>query len=149
VADTGAPRRKPRAKAPFKDNLTRLMEEKKLGVRELAEKSGISRSTIVDWRAGASPTDFIAVRKLAEVLGVSFRWANYFRYGNSNRVFYREVKSVKRAVWHYLRRKNRQQRRPVPWKRLIPLGLWITRGIRPVRVIPDSLRQSQSQMSFA
>ncbi len=76
-------------------------------------------------------------------------WSNYFRYGNSNRVFYREVRSVKRAVWRYLRMKYRQQRRPVPWKRLIPLGLWITRGIRPVRVIPDSLQQRQGRFGFA
>ena len=76
-------------------------------------------------------------------------WSNYFRYGNSNRIFYREVHSVKSAVWRYLRRKYRSQRHPVPWRRLIPLGLWITREIRPTRVIPDSLKQSQGQFNFA
>jgi RNA-directed DNA polymerase len=85
-------------------------------------------------------------RQLAKAIWTG--WSNYFRYGNSNRVFYREVKSVKRAVWRYLRRKYRSQRRPVPWRRLIPLGLWITRGIRPARVIPDSLRQSRRQSKF-
>lgn len=86
-------------------------------------------------------------RQLAKAVWAG--WSNYFRYGNANRVFYREVRSVRKAVWRYLRRKYRSQRRPVPWSSLIPLGLWITRGIRPVRVIPDSLQQSQSRFGFA
>jgi len=53
-------------------------------------------------------------------------WSGYFRYGNANRILYREVESVKRAVISYLRRKFRHQRRPVGWGRLIPIAkhLW-------------------------
>lgn len=72
-------------------------------------------------------------------------WANYFRYGNSNRVFYREVRSLKGIVDWYLRGKYRQQRKPVPWKKLYPLERRILKDIKPIRVIPDSLRQKQAQ----
>jgi len=72
-------------------------------------------------------------------------WSNYFRYGNSNRVFYREIRSLKGIVEWYLRRKYRQQRRPVPWKKLHPLANRILKDIKPVRVISDSLRQKQAQ----
>ena len=70
-------------------------------------------------------------------------WANYFRYGNSNRVFYREIYSVRKAILRYLRRKYRNQRRPVPWRSLRPRAKWIFKGLRPLKVIPDSLRQRQ------
>ena len=40
-------------------------------------------------------------------------WCGYFRYGNANRVFYREIHSVRKEVFKYLRRKYRHQRRPV------------------------------------
>ena len=45
-------------------------------------------------------------------------WSEYFRYGNSNSVFYREVGTVQRSVIGYLGRKHRRQRRPVPWRRV-------------------------------
>ncbi|MCB0343295.1 MAG: hypothetical protein KDD59_13710, partial [Bdellovibrionales bacterium] len=73
-------------------------------------------------------------------------WANYFRYSNANRVFYREVRSVHKALVRYLRRKYRQQRRPVAWRRLWPLLRSLKIGFRPVRVIPDLVRQKQVQI---
>lgn len=72
-------------------------------------------------------------------------WAGYFRFSNANRVFYREVKSVYRAHGLYLRRKFRHQRRPVPWRKLTPLRKWLRRDTRPIRVIPDLVRQRQQQ----
>jgi group II intron reverse transcriptase/maturase len=75
-------------------------------------------------------------------------WAYYFRFSNANRVFYREVKSVYRAFILYLRRKYRHQRRPVPWRRLRPLLKWLKIGFRPVRVIPDLVRQRQVQQEL-
>lgn len=75
-------------------------------------------------------------------------WTNYFRYGNSNRVFYREIRSVREAIRYYLHRKYRRQRRPVPWKRLNPLAAKLLKNIKPVRVIPDLLRQNQQQPSL-
>jgi RNA-directed DNA polymerase len=62
-------------------------------------------------------------------------WCNYFRYGNGNRVMYREYDSVRRLTWRYLRRKFRRTRRPVAWVRLHQFWEEMMAGIRPVRVI--------------
>jgi transcriptional regulator with XRE-family HTH domain len=35
---------------------------------------GVSHSTIIDWQSGSSPDDYLAVRKLAEGLGVTFSY---------------------------------------------------------------------------
>ena len=85
-------------------------------------------------------------RKLAKEIWLG--WANYFRYSNANRVFYREVRSVHKALVRYLRRKYRQQRRPVAWRRLWPLLRHLKAGLRPVRVIPDLVRQRQVQTNL-
>lgn len=69
-------------------------------------------------------------------------WSGYFRYGNANRVLYREVHTTHREVLKYLRKKFRHQRRPVPWRRLYPLAKEIWAGIRPPPVIPMPLRQN-------
>lgn len=74
-------------------------------------------------------------------------WSNYFRYSNGNRVFYREVDSVKRVVWWYLRRKFRRSGKPVEWSRLTILAGELMAEIRPVRVINDSTREKR-QTSF-
>lgn len=34
--------------------------------------AGVSKSNIVSWRSGVAPTNFDAVKKLSELLGVSF-----------------------------------------------------------------------------
>jgi transcriptional regulator with XRE-family HTH domain len=41
-------------------------------VREAARIARVGSSTITSWRAGAHPMDLLAVRRLAEALGVSF-----------------------------------------------------------------------------
>lgn len=63
--------RKQRKKTPFADNLTSLMEEKSIGVREAAKIAGVSPSTISEWRNGSHPDDYIAVKKLAKALGTT------------------------------------------------------------------------------
>lgn len=75
-------------------------------------------------------------------------WSGYFRYGNANRVLYREVGSVSREVYKYLRKKYRHQRRPVRWGKLISWAKVILQGLKPPRVIPQPLRQSQTSFSF-
>lgn len=75
-------------------------------------------------------------------------WSEYFRYGNANHVFYREIGSVAREVYRYLRRKYRHNRRPVRWRRLVPWGKAILKDLRPIRVISHPLRQSQTSLSF-
>lgn len=51
--------------------LTQLMNEKKVGVRALAEACGCSASSITDYRNGVAPTDFKLVSRLANELEVS------------------------------------------------------------------------------
>jgi transcriptional regulator with XRE-family HTH domain len=48
------------------------MTEKSITVRRAAELAGVSSSTVDDWRAGALPEDYSAVKRLARGLGVSF-----------------------------------------------------------------------------
>lgn len=55
----------------FAKTLIALMAENKLRVREAARIAGVGASTIVAWRAGSAPTDFFAVKKLANHFNVS------------------------------------------------------------------------------
>jgi RNA-directed DNA polymerase len=76
-------------------------------------------------------------------------WCEYFRYSNANRVFYGQVRTVKRQLTRYLQRKYRRQRRPVPWRVLYKWLKSLTRGIRPIRVINDLVRQrNNSNLNF-
>ena len=76
-------------------------------------------------------------------------WCNYFRYGNSNRILYRESRTVRGLIFtHYLRRKYRNQRCPVPWRKLKKLGNELGAIIRPVSVISDLHRQRQAQTAW-
>lgn len=73
-------------------------------------------------------------------------WSAYFRYGNSNRIFYKERKSVPKIFAHrYLRRKYRRQRRPVAWRKLRKHIRDVRKQTRPPRCINDSLRQKARQ----
>lgn len=65
-------RRKRVGPTPFAKILRLLMEEKGISVRRAAEMAGVGISTIDNWRAGALPEDYSAVKRLASRLGVSF-----------------------------------------------------------------------------
>ena len=65
-------RRRPRPESPFARILNSLLLEKGMRVREAARIGGVSPSTITDWTSGTLPTNYIAVKKLADALGVSF-----------------------------------------------------------------------------
>jgi transcriptional regulator with XRE-family HTH domain len=56
----------------FAKNLRALMAEKKITVRKAADIAGVGVSTIDNWRSGALPEDYAAVKLLAHRLGVSF-----------------------------------------------------------------------------
>ncbi len=68
----GTPKRRAREVAPFARNLIDLMSQKNMTVREAAKIAGVGHATVVNWRGGALPEDFRAVRLLAKALGVSF-----------------------------------------------------------------------------
>jgi transcriptional regulator with XRE-family HTH domain len=63
--------RKRKEQSPFSKILIRLMEEKQIGVREAAKHAGVAPSTVVSWRSGSLPEDFMAVKRLAKALNVS------------------------------------------------------------------------------
>lgn len=63
--------RRQRKEPPFGKILQELMAEKGMSVSQAARVAGCAPSTICDWRAGRSPADFIAVKKLAAALGAS------------------------------------------------------------------------------
>ena len=82
------------------------------------------------------------------VISIWRGWSNYFRFGNANRVLYREIHSVRREVFGYLRRKYRHQRRPVRWSKMFPWAKAIMKGLKTPRVISKPLKQSQTSFSF-
>jgi transcriptional regulator with XRE-family HTH domain len=53
------------------NNLRKIISDRGLTVRELAEAVGIKRSTLSDWLAGASPRDLNEVYRLSKHLGIS------------------------------------------------------------------------------
>ena len=59
------------AVTPFAKILRSLMEEHKITIRQAASIAGVAHSTIDDWRGGALPEDYSAVKKLAVKFGVS------------------------------------------------------------------------------
>lgn len=64
-------KRRPRPTTPFAKTLTRLMDERGIGVREASRIAEVAASTIVSWRGGALPEDFQAVKRVARALGVT------------------------------------------------------------------------------
>jgi transcriptional regulator with XRE-family HTH domain len=56
---------------PFAKILTRLLAEKEVGIREAARMAGVGPSTIMSWKSGATPEDYVAVKRLANALGTT------------------------------------------------------------------------------
>ncbi|MGE4210116.1 MAG: helix-turn-helix domain-containing protein [Oligoflexales bacterium] len=50
------------------------MQAASLTVREGADIAGVPTSTLQDWRAGRTPTNFKALRNLCKALGVSLSY---------------------------------------------------------------------------
>jgi transcriptional regulator with XRE-family HTH domain len=48
-----------------------LLAKNQMTSSELARRTGISRQVISDWCAGVHPRNFVQVKKIAEVLGVT------------------------------------------------------------------------------
>src|SRR5690606_22068243 len=58
----------------FSKRLIELMRETSLTVRSAAEIAGVPVSTLQDWRAGRSPTNFLALKALCKEFGVSLSY---------------------------------------------------------------------------
>ena len=50
------------------------LKERELTQKEAAKIANVTPSVLSGWLAGASPNDFIAVKKLADHLKISFTW---------------------------------------------------------------------------
>lgn len=48
-----------------------LMAERKLSIADVARMAGVSKSVAGDWLSGTTPADLLAVKRLADELGVS------------------------------------------------------------------------------
>lgn len=70
---------------PFSKVLDNLLQERGLGIREAARLASVAPSTIMDWRTGSTPSDYLAVKKLAHGLGVSLEFLLTGEDGNSVR----------------------------------------------------------------
>ena len=64
--------RKRAGPTPFGKILRSLMSERDMTIRQAAAHAGVSASTVDDWRGGALPEDYSAVKRLADALNVSF-----------------------------------------------------------------------------
>ena len=63
----------------FGKRLCRLMRDRAYTVRWTATKAGVSDSTLQDWRTGAQPRDWGAVKRLSQLLGVTL---DYLMFGD-------------------------------------------------------------------
>lgn len=59
-------------KLDFARRLNQLMAERKMTVRAAAQHAKVATSTVQNWRSGHIPSDFMAVKRLADALAVSF-----------------------------------------------------------------------------
>jgi transcriptional regulator with XRE-family HTH domain len=57
---------------PFGKNLTALMKQRRMRLEEVTDMCGVSKSVVHSWMNGSSPRDLLAVKKLADTLGVQF-----------------------------------------------------------------------------
>jgi transcriptional regulator with XRE-family HTH domain len=63
-----------RTDSPFSKILSKLMDEKGIGVREAARIAEVGPSTVMSWRAGSLPENYVAVKKLAKALGTTLSY---------------------------------------------------------------------------
>jgi transcriptional regulator with XRE-family HTH domain len=54
----------------FKEQLRKLLKDHDMTAAQLSRKTGVPRSVISDWLAGASPKNIDHVKKVSESLGV-------------------------------------------------------------------------------
>lgn len=59
---------------PLRSILCPLMADAGLSVREAAKIAGVPPSTLANWRAGANPDDYIALKNLARHFGVTLAY---------------------------------------------------------------------------
>ncbi|MEK6706035.1 MAG: hypothetical protein AABZ06_09620 [Bdellovibrionota bacterium] len=65
--------KKPRLRpdTPFTRILNSIMKERAISVRKAAKMAGVGISTVMSWKSGAMPENYIAVKRFAEGLGTT------------------------------------------------------------------------------
>lgn len=74
---------KSKQELPFKHILRELLSEEGISQREFAKSIGVAPSTLDSWLAGSIPTDLFAIKKAAELFGVS---VSYLIYGANDEI---------------------------------------------------------------
>lgn len=65
---------KPKRESNWGTRLRAILKERGMSVRKAARVAGVSPSVLDSWTSGATPKDLMAVKRLADDLGVSFSW---------------------------------------------------------------------------
>lgn len=69
------PKRRPvrsKTATPFAANLKKLLADRQLSIRTMADIAGVKPSTLQNWLSGENPADILAVQKLARALQLDF-----------------------------------------------------------------------------
>lgn len=74
---------KSKKELPFKYILRELLDQKEFSQRKFAKSIGVAPSTLDSWLAGSVPTDLFAIKKAAEIFGVS---VSYLIYGVNDEI---------------------------------------------------------------
>jgi transcriptional regulator with XRE-family HTH domain len=68
-----AKKRKGTGSLPFGRILAKIMEERRLTLREIAALAGVSVSVVENWISGSNPHDLKAIDRLSQKLAVPFK----------------------------------------------------------------------------
>ena len=58
---------------PFGGILSKIMEERRLTLKEVSALSGVSVSVVESWISGSNPHDLLAIDRLSQKLGIPFK----------------------------------------------------------------------------
>lgn len=72
-ADMPRPKRE-KAETPFTKNFNKILRERRLSIKQVAELMGLPYTTAVGIAGGATPTDMEAISRFCTALNVDFEW---------------------------------------------------------------------------
>lgn len=80
--------------------LRQLMKEKKMTYKALAQLASVPESSLKDWSNGVVPRDMVAVKRVSEILGVSFEYLILGSDGPGNSDVGMVLKSIPTKIIH-------------------------------------------------
>ena len=63
-----------RKRSVLAETLRALLEQKRLTIKELSQRSRVPRSTLQEWANGASPLNLQELKRVSDCLGCSFEY---------------------------------------------------------------------------